>query len=173
MPIISSPSPYLNVTRSARSPSQRGMRSTSSCSTFTHSTGPMPSGKSNTSGSENGGVVRQPLSRSQTTGGLRHSSMTVQIENDGAKISFPSSSRTTRFAPSRTPSSSTDENSRSTAYRANTSERPGSTPMPTSASRSADLHSAAEANCSSPSLMPVSAYGADGCGTERLIAMSR
>jgi len=58
----SSPSPYLNVTRFAST--QRGTSSTSSCSTFTHSTGPMPSGKSNTSGSLNGAVVNQPRSRS-------------------------------------------------------------------------------------------------------------
>ena len=45
----------------------------------------MPSGKSNTSGSENGAVVNQPRPVSQITGGLRHSSMVVQIENDGAK----------------------------------------------------------------------------------------
>src|SRR4051812_18362568 len=55
--------------------------STSSCSTFTHSTGPMPPGKTNVSGSENGAVVYQPRSRSQITGGLRHSSIVVQIEN--------------------------------------------------------------------------------------------
>ncbi len=79
----SSPRPNLNVTR--RASTQRGMRSTSSCSTLTHSTGPMPSGKSKTSGSENGSVVNQPLSFSQMTGGLRHSSIVVQMENDGAK----------------------------------------------------------------------------------------
>ena len=62
MVIISSPRPYLNVTRSAST--QRGMRSTSSCSTCTHSTGPMPSGKSKTSGSEKGGSVKKPFSRS-------------------------------------------------------------------------------------------------------------
>ncbi len=45
----------------------------------------MPSGKSKTSGSENGAVVRQAPS-SQITGGLRHSSMVVQMENDGAKL---------------------------------------------------------------------------------------
>src|SRR6185503_11188126 len=127
----SSPRPYLNVTRPQST--QRGTRSTSSCSTFTHSTGPMPSGNSNTSGSENGSVVYQPRPRSQITGGLRHSSIVVQMENDGAK-SYPS---TTRFAPSRTPISSIDENSSSAAYRAKTSESPGSTPMPTSASRPA------------------------------------
>ncbi len=98
----------MNVTRFAST--QRGMRSTSSCSTFTHSTGPMPSGNTNTSGSLNGGVVNQPASFSQTTGGFRHSSIVVQIENDGAKISLPSSSVTTRLAPSRTPSSSTSSN---------------------------------------------------------------
>ena len=64
---------------------QRGTRRTSSCSTLMTSTGPMPSGKSNVSGSENGGVVNQPRSFSQITGGLRHSSMVVQIENEGAK----------------------------------------------------------------------------------------
>ena len=64
---------------------QRGTSSTSSCSTFTHSTGPIPSGKSKTSGSENGAVVNQPRSRSQITGGLRHSSIVVQMEKVGAK----------------------------------------------------------------------------------------
>ena len=73
----------MKVTRPASI--QRGINSTSSCSTFTHSTGPMPSGKSNTSGSLNGGVVNQPRSRSQITGGLRHSSMVVQMEKLGAK----------------------------------------------------------------------------------------
>ena len=72
----------MNVTRLALT--QRGISSTSSCSTFTHSTGPMPSGKSNTSGSLNGGVVNQPRPSSQMTGGLRHSSIVVQIENEGA-----------------------------------------------------------------------------------------
>ena len=79
----SSPSPYLNVTRLQSI--TRGTRSTSSCSTLTHSTGPIPSGKSNTSGSENGSVVNQPRPFSQITGGLRHSSIVVQIENVGAK----------------------------------------------------------------------------------------
>ena len=45
----------------------------------------MPSGKTKVSGSENGGVVNQPRPFSQMTGGLRHSSIVVQIENDGAK----------------------------------------------------------------------------------------
>ena len=78
----------------------------------------MPSGKSNTSGSLNGGSVKKPAStsyvpspptareRSHTTGGLRHSSMIVHIEKPGAKTSLPSSSRMTRLAPSRVPSSS-------------------------------------------------------------------
>ena len=79
----SAPSPYLNVTRLQSI--QRGIRTTSSCSTFTHSSGPIPSGKSNVSGSENGSVVYQPRSRSQTSGGLRHSSIVVQIEKVGAK----------------------------------------------------------------------------------------
>ena len=73
----------MNVQR--RQSTQRGISSTSSCSTLTHSTGPMPSGKSNVSGSENGAVVNQPRSRSQITGGFRHSSIVVQIENVGAK----------------------------------------------------------------------------------------
>ena len=130
----SSPSPYLNVTR--RQSIHRGTSSTSSCSTLTHSTGPMPSGKSNTSGSEKGAVVNQPRSRSQTTGGLRHSSIVVQIEKVGAK-SKPS---TTRFAPSRMPISSISEKSSSAAYRAKTSAAPGSTPMPTSASSPFSSH---------------------------------
>ena len=78
----SSPSPYLNVTR--RQSTWRGISTTSSCSTLTHSTGPMPSGNSNTSGSENGSVVKKPRSRSQISGGFRHSSIVVQIENVGA-----------------------------------------------------------------------------------------
>ena len=78
----SSPSPYLNVTRSQST--QRGTSTTSSCSTLTHSTAPMPAGNSNSSGSENGAVVYQPRSRSQISGGFRHSSIVVQIENVGA-----------------------------------------------------------------------------------------
>src|SRR3954470_9176390 len=166
----SSPRPYLNVARLQST--QRGMRSTSSCSTFTHSTGPMPSGKSNTSGSLNGEVVCQSPS-CQTTGGLRHSSIVVHIENDGAKISLPSSSVTTRLAPSRVPSSSISPNRWSAAYLANTSESPGSTPIPTSASRPASSQVCATANCSSPSFTPVCSYGASGCGLESDIAMSR
>ena len=80
----SSPSPYLKVTRLQSI--HRGTSSTSSCSTFTHSIGPIPSGNSNTSGSENGSVVYQPRPRSQMTGGLRHSSIVVQIENVGANV---------------------------------------------------------------------------------------
>ena len=51
----SSPSPYLKVTRPASI--QRGISRTSSCSTFTHSTGPIPAGKTKVSGSLNGSVV--------------------------------------------------------------------------------------------------------------------
>ena len=60
----------------------------------------MPSGKSKTSGSEKGGVVRKPVSRSQTTGGLRHSSMTVQMENDGANLVVRDDDGNEIFAPS-------------------------------------------------------------------------
>src|SRR5215475_698071 len=81
-PMNSEPSPYLNVTRLASI--QRGISSTSSCSTLTHSTGPIPAGNGKTSGSENGAVVCQPPFFSQTTGGLRHSSIVVQMENVGA-----------------------------------------------------------------------------------------
>ena len=45
----------------------------------------MPAGKLKTSGSLNGAVVNQPRSASQITGGFRHSSIVVQIENVGAK----------------------------------------------------------------------------------------
>src|SRR5262245_65078513 len=91
----SAPRPYLKVTRLART--QRGISSTSSCSTFTHSTGPIPAGKVKVSGSENGGVVYQPRPSSQMTGGFRHSSIVVQIEKVGAK----SWAATARFAESR------------------------------------------------------------------------
>ncbi|SKT26972.1 Uncharacterised protein [Mycobacteroides abscessus subsp. abscessus] len=100
----SAPSPYLKVTR--RALTQRGMSTTSSCSTLTHSTGPIPPGKSKTSGSLKGSVVKNPLSRSQIRGGLRHSSMVVQMENDGANR-YP---RTSRLDPSRVPNSSISEN---------------------------------------------------------------
>ena len=49
------PRPYLKVTRWHST--QRGIKTTSSCSTLTHSTSPMPSGKVQNSGSENGAVV--------------------------------------------------------------------------------------------------------------------
>ena len=118
--------------------------------------------------------MRVPLAvLPRSTGGLRHSSIVVHIENDGAKISLPSSSVTTRLAPSRVPSSSISLNRWSAAYRANTSESPGSTPMPTSASRPAASQSPATANCSSPSFTPVFSYGASGCGFDSDIAMSR
>ena len=81
--ISSAPSPYLNVT--SRHSIHRGTSNTSSCSTFTHSRAPMPSGNTNISGSENGSVVYPPRSRSHTTGGLRHSSIVVHTENVGAK----------------------------------------------------------------------------------------
>jgi hypothetical protein len=45
----------------------------------------MPAGKVKTSGSLNGSVVNQPWPRSQITGGFRHSSIVVQMENVGAK----------------------------------------------------------------------------------------
>ena len=105
----SSPRPYLKVTLPAST--QRGTSRTSSCSTLTHSTGRSPRGSSNISGSLNGAVVNHRVSLSQMTGGFRHSSIVVQIEKVGQK-SYPS---TTRFAPSRTPISSMEENSRSAA----------------------------------------------------------
>jgi len=55
----------------------------------------MRAGNSITSGSLNGSVVYHPCSRSHTTGGFRHSSIVVQMENDGAKW-WPS---TVRLAP--------------------------------------------------------------------------
>src|SRR5918998_2530282 len=82
-PMNSSPSPYLNVTRSQST--QRGTSTTSSCSTLTHSTGPMPAGNSNVSGSENGAVVYQPRSRSQISGGGRRPPTVVPTEKNGAE----------------------------------------------------------------------------------------
>ena len=99
--------------------------------------------------------------------------MVVQMENDGANTGSPSGPRTTRFAPSRTPSSSTRENRWSQAYRASTSDSPGSTPMPSSARRPASSQSAAAASCRSPSLTPGSPYGSVGCGVDSDMAMSR
>ena len=157
----------MNVTRLQSI--HRGTSSTSSCSTFTHSTGPMPSGNANTSGSLNGSVVNQPRPFSQTTGGFRHSSIVVQMENVGANR-CPS---ITMFAPSRTPISSISRNSVSAAYRANTSAAPGSTPTPTNASCPRLSHTSAIANWSSPSFLPVSSCGASGCGSDNDIAMSR
>ncbi|CAB4974918.1 unannotated protein [freshwater metagenome] len=93
--INSAPRPYLKLTFLASI--FCGISTTSSCSTFTHSTGPIPSGKSNISNSLNGVVVYQPRPSSQTNGGFKHSSIVVQIENDGAK-SKPS---TRRFEPSK------------------------------------------------------------------------
>ena len=95
----SSPRPYLNVTRS--SSSQRGISTTSSCSTLTQHKVPMSSGNTNISGSLNGAVVNRPRPRSQISGGLRHSSIVVQMLNVGAN-SNPS---ITRSLPSRTPTS--------------------------------------------------------------------
>jgi len=91
------------------------------------------------------------------------------MENVGAK-SYPA---TSRFAPSRTPSSAISLNSSSAAYLANTSDRPGSTPIPASASFPDRSHSGAISNCSSPSLTPVWWYGSSGWGHDSDIAMSR
>ena len=55
MAMKSAPSAYLKVT--LRQSMTRGTRMTSSCSTLTHSTGPMPSGKTKASGAEKGSVV--------------------------------------------------------------------------------------------------------------------
>ena len=49
--------------------------------------------------------MTDPLPRSNTTGGFRHSSIVVHIENVGAN-SYPA---TARLAPSRTPISSMEE----------------------------------------------------------------
>jgi hypothetical protein len=70
-----SPRPNLKVKRLALM--LRGSMVTSSCSTLTHSTAPMPSGNSNVSGSLKGCVVYHPLLASHTNGGFKHSSITV------------------------------------------------------------------------------------------------
>ena len=123
----SAPRPYLKLTFLASI--FCGIRTTSSCSTFTHSTGPIPSGKSNTSISLNGSVVNHPRPSSQTSGGFKHSSIVVQIEKEGAK-SAPS---TLKLEPSRTVIESIREKSSSLAYLAKISLIPGSTPIPTRA----------------------------------------
>src|SRR6202050_5540117 len=97
-PMNSEPRPDLKVTR--RAGTQRGISRPSPGSTCTHPPGPMPAGKVKPSGSLNGSVVNQPRPRSQITGGFRHSSIVVQMENVGGK-SYPA---TSRLPPSRPPS---------------------------------------------------------------------
>ena len=123
----SAPSAYLKVTLPVST--QRGTSRTSSCSTLTHSTGPMPSGNGKSSGALNGSVVCQsPFS--QTIGGFRHSSIVVQMLNTGANAK-PGISRS---PPSRMWTSRTSSKSCFAAWAAKTSVRPGSMPMPQSAS---------------------------------------
>ena len=161
----SAPSAYLNVTLPVSI--QRGTSRTSSCSTLTHSTGPMPSGNGKSSGALNGSVVCQSPS-SQMIGGFRHSSIVVQMLNTGANAK-PGISRS---PPSRTWTSRTSSKSCFAAWAAKTSVRPGSMPMPQSASLPRAFQASARANCSSPSFRPGSSWGRSGCGFERLIAMS-
>ena len=153
MPMNSFPRPYLKLTFLASI--FCGISTTSSCSTLTHSTGPMPSGKSNICGSEKGLVVNQPLPSSQTKGGFKHSSMVVQIENEGAKES-PS---ITMLEPSKTVNSSIWLKSSSEAYFAKTSLRPGSIPIPTTAQIFLSAQFQSRANCSSPNFTPTSVCG--------------
>ena len=136
----SSPSAYLKVTR--RASNTRGIMVMSSCSTCTHSTGPMPSGKMNRSGSENGGSVKKPRSLSHTMGGLRHSSIMVQTENTVAN-GTPSMRRS---PPTRMLMSWTSSNRCLDADAANTWASPGLIPCPTSASRPRSRHAASIAN---------------------------
>ena len=80
----SSPRPYLNVARLHVDPARHQQHL---LVLHVHALDRADAlGKSKTSGSEKGSV-REPATRpaSQTTGGLRHSSIVVQIENDGAK----------------------------------------------------------------------------------------
>jgi hypothetical protein len=78
----SDPSPYLKVTRFASI--QRGMQQHFLMLHVDAFDRPDPGREREDLGSENGGVVCQPPFFSQTTGGLRHSSMVVQMENVGA-----------------------------------------------------------------------------------------
>ena len=94
--------------------------------------------------------------------------MVVQMEKVGAK----SSPSIDRFDPSRTPISSISSNSTSAAYLANTSDSPGSTPMPTSARSPLARHCSSAASCTSPSGAPTMVNGSDGCGLLRVMAMS-
>ena len=166
---LDEPSPYLNVTRS-RTSTQRGMRSTSSCSTFTHSSGPMPSGKSNTSGSLNGGVVNQPRPRSHTTGGLRHSSI-VRPDRERRRelVALDPQVRAVAHAELVDP--------REQVVGGVAGEHVGQPRLdarcrPAPAARP-PRQSSSSANCSSPSFTPVRSCGASGCGADSDIAMSR
>ena len=164
----SSPSPYLNVTRWQST--QRGISSTSSCSTFTHSTAPMPSGNTNVSGSENGGsrepaavllpdhrrvqalLDRRPdrerrrevVALDHEVGAVAHADL-VDLARRGGR---PRSA-------------------------ANTSERPGSTPMPTSASSPLLPRRRRRRTARRRASRRAARTGRSGCGSDSVIAMSR
>ena len=163
----SSPSPYLNVTRLQST--QRGMSSTSSCSTFTHSTGPMPSGKSNTSGSENGSVVYQPRSRSQITGGFE-ALLDRRPDGEGRRelVALDDDVRAVADAGlvdlrEQVVGRVAGEDVREAGLDADADEREQAGRLPVSST----------SNWASPSFTPVSSYGRSGCGSDSVIAMSR
>ena len=120
---------------------------------------------------QNGGVVNQPRSRSHIDRRVE-ALLDRRPDREGRSEVVTRRPRGSRRRARRAHRSR--RNSWSAAYRANTSDRPGSTPMPTRARTPRFVPvSAAAANCSSPSITPVLAYGSSGCGRDSDIAMSR
>ncbi len=128
----------------------------------------------NISGSLNGGVVYQPASFSKMTGGFRHSSIVVQMLNDGAKISLPvgvahdevravARAQLVELAE-QVVGGVAGEDIAEAGFDAHADQG-----QPARASPSRRRC----ANWSSPSFTPVFVYGSVGCGSDRLIAMSR
>ena len=152
------PSPYLKVARLQST--QRGISSTSSCSTLTHSTGPMPSGKSNTSGSLNGGVVNQP----------------AVLLPDHRRVEALLDRGPDRERRREVVARDLEVGAVAGAELVDLGEQvvggvagehvgePGLDAHPDQREPAGRSHSSATANCSSPSLTPASAYGSSGCG---------
>ena len=100
---------------------------------------------------ENGAVVNQPRSASQITGGFRHSSIVVQMENDGREVVAVDDRGSRRPGRRSRRSRRTARRRRSGRTRRTVRARRRCRPGP--AGRPPPTASAA-ANCSSPSLTP-------------------
>ena len=155
----SSPSPYLKVTR--RQSTQRGMSTTSSCSTLTHSTGPMPGGELEDLGLGEG---RRREEAAIALPDERRVEALLDRRPDGEASARTRSrrSRGSRRRARRPRRSRRRARRRRGARRRRTGRAPrrcrrarAGRPAPSAA---------ASANCSSPSFTPGSSYGRSGCG---------